>query len=198
MTPVIRFASRKSLSSCSTTAPLAARRVTHRNFFAAHDDSSMKYVEMLARRCKKNQITGLQILFEPWHCPLRYAFHSSTPWSESRHNIQNALPGKSRNCGHRDRPDDSFAHIVANPERHVVISPFPFNAASFISNFSKPLGEVIDVGSEGERKDGLDVCDTVESVEGSREDFGCVGRANQRIWFIGLSQEVSGRKIQFG
>jgi hypothetical protein len=39
---------------------LAARRVTHKYFFAiAHDDSSMKRIEIFACRRKKNQVTGL-------------------------------------------------------------------------------------------------------------------------------------------
>jgi len=47
---------------------LAARRMTHENFLAiAHDDASMKHIEILACRCKKNQIAASQISFEPWH-----------------------------------------------------------------------------------------------------------------------------------
>jgi len=47
-------------------AALATRRVTHRNFFAiAHYDPGMKHIEILAGRCKKNQIAALQKSFEP-------------------------------------------------------------------------------------------------------------------------------------
>ena len=45
---------------------LAARRMTHEDSFAdAHDDSSMKDIEILACGRKKNQITALQMRFEP-------------------------------------------------------------------------------------------------------------------------------------
>src|SRR5271155_5708351 len=80
---------------------LAARGVTHENSFAvAHDDSSMKHIEMLAGRREKNQITVLQISFEAWQCRLRDTSHSSPLWSESRHNIQNAIPADSRDRRH--------------------------------------------------------------------------------------------------
>ena len=76
-----------------------------------------------------------------------------------------------------------------------MIAPLPLNAASFIPNLSQPLGEVIDVGSAGERHNCFDVRDTVESIEGSREHFGGVGRSNQRIWFVGVSKEVAGENV---
>jgi hypothetical protein len=76
-----------------------------------------------------------------------------------------------------------------------VIPPFPLNAASFIPNLSQPLGEAINVGSAGERQNCFDVRDTVESIEGSREHLGCAGRSNQRIWFVGMSKEVAGKKV---
>jgi hypothetical protein len=76
-----------------------------------------------------------------------------------------------------------------------VIPPFPLNAASFIPNPSQPLGEVINVGSAGERYNCFNVRDTVESIEGSREHFDCVGRSNQRIWFVGMSKEVAGKNV---
>ena len=80
---------------------LAARRVTHQYFFAiAHDDSSMKHVEIPARRRKKNQITGLQLSFEPWHCRLRYTFDASSLWIESGYDIQNAIPAYCRQSRH--------------------------------------------------------------------------------------------------
>jgi hypothetical protein len=65
------------------------------------------------------------------------------------------------------------------------------NAALSIANLSQPLDEVIDIRSARERQDGFDVADTIESNEGSREHFGSVGRANQRIWFVGISKEVA-------
>src|ERR1700689_1383691 len=103
---------------------LAARRVTHEDCFAvAHDDSSMKHVEILARGHKKNQVTALQICFEPWRCPLRYTFHASPLRIESGHNIQNALPAEYRDRRHRNRLDYPFAYIIANPARHIVIAP---------------------------------------------------------------------------
>jgi len=80
---------------------LAARRVTHEYFFAiAHDDSRMKYVEILARRRKKNQITCLQMSFEPRHCRLRYTFDASSLWIESGYDIQNAIPAYRRQSRH--------------------------------------------------------------------------------------------------
>src|SRR5271156_6187693 len=88
-----------------------------------------------------------------------------------------------------------MTRIVANPARHVVISPLPLNAASVIPNLSQPLGEAINVGSAGERQNCLDVGDTVESIEGSREHFGCVGRSDQRIWLIRMPKEVAGENL---
>src|SRR5208282_549583 len=80
---------------------LAARRVTHENFFAiAHDDSSMKHIEILACRRKKNQVTALQISLEPWQSRLRYTFHANPLCSESRYNIQNAFPVEYRDSRH--------------------------------------------------------------------------------------------------
>ena len=76
-----------------------------------------------------------------------------------------------------------------------MISPFPLNAALFISNLSQPLGEVINVGSAGERHNCFDVRDTVESIEGSREHFGGFGRSNQRIRFVGMSKELAGENV---
>ena len=80
---------------------VASRRVPHEDSFAiAHNNSSMKYIEMLARRREKNQITGLQISFEPRHCTLRHTFHTRPLWRESRHNIQNAVDADSRDSRH--------------------------------------------------------------------------------------------------
>ncbi len=76
-----------------------------------------------------------------------------------------------------------------------MIPPFPLNAASLISDLSQPLGEIINVGGAGERHNCFDVRDAVESVEGSREHFGCVGRSNQRIWFVGIPKEVAGENV---
>ena len=76
-----------------------------------------------------------------------------------------------------------------------MIPPFPLNAALFIPNLAQPLREVINVGSAGERHHGFDVRDTVESIEGSREHFGGVGRSNQRIWLVGTSKEVAGENV---
>src|SRR5208337_4401683 len=175
---------------------LAARRVTHENLLAiAHDDSSMKHVEMLAGRHKKNQVSGLQMSFELRQSRLRHTFHASPLRSEAGYNIQNAFNPDGRYSRHRNRPDYPCAHVVANPERHVVIAAFPSNAALFVPNLAKPLGEVINDRRAGERHNCFDVGDTVESVEGSREHFGRVGRANQRIWFVGVSKEVARDKF---
>jgi hypothetical protein len=77
-----------------------------------------------------------------------------------------------------------------------VIPPIPLNAASFVPNLSQPLGEVVDGGSACERHNCFDVRDAVESVEGSREHFGCVGRSNQRIWFVGMSKKEAGENVK--
>ena len=76
-----------------------------------------------------------------------------------------------------------------------MIPPFPLNAALFIPNLSQPLDEVINVRSARESQNRFDVRDTVESIEGSREHFGCIGRSNQRIWFVGMSMEVAGENV---
>ena len=76
-----------------------------------------------------------------------------------------------------------------------MIAPVPLDAASFIADLSQPLGEVVDVGRARERDNGFDVGDAVESIEGRGEDFGGVGRANQRIWLVGKSEEVAGEKV---
>jgi hypothetical protein len=76
-----------------------------------------------------------------------------------------------------------------------VIPLFPLNAASFIPHLSQPLGEVVNVGSAGERHNRFDVRDTVESIEGSREHLGCVDRSNQRIWFVRMSKKVAGENV---
>src|SRR5216684_5628763 len=132
---------------------------------------------------------------EPRDCRLRYTFYASPMSSESGYDIQNAFPAEYRDSRHCNRLDYPLAYIVANPERHVVISPFPLNAASFIPNLTQPLDEVINVGSERERQNTFDVRDTVESIEGGREHFGRVGRSNQRIWFVGMSKEVAGENV---
>ena len=81
--------------------PVAARRVTHQDpFTIAHDDSSMKHVEIPARGHKKNQVAALQMGFEPRHCRLRYAFHANPLCSESGYNIQNAFPADYRDSRH--------------------------------------------------------------------------------------------------
>ena len=101
MTPAIRFALRNSLSCCSTTSALAARRVTHEQAFTvAHDDSSMKHVEILACRHEKHQIAALQMRCEPSHGGLRYTFQVSPLRSESGYNIQHALPADYRDRRH--------------------------------------------------------------------------------------------------
>ena len=130
--------------------------------------------------------------FEPWHCRLRYTFDTSPLWIESGNNIQNALPAESREIWYFNRRDYPFAHVVANPARHVVIAPLPLNAAMFIANRSQPLDEVINVRSARERHNSFDVSYTVESVEGSGEHLGLVGRSDQRIWFVGASKEAAG------
>ena len=80
---------------------LAARRVTHEDSFAiARDDSSMKHIEILACGSKKNQVTALQMRFEPWHCRLRYTFHASPLGNESGYNVQNAFPAEYRDSRH--------------------------------------------------------------------------------------------------
>jgi hypothetical protein len=76
-----------------------------------------------------------------------------------------------------------------------VISLFPLNAALFIPNLSQPLAEVIDFRSARESQNCFDVRDAVESIEGSREDFGCICRSNQRICFVGMSKEVAGENV---
>src|SRR6266850_6478992 len=116
----------------------------------------MKHIEILARRRKKNQITALQISFEPRHRRLWHTFHPSTLWIETRHNIQNALLAECRYSRHRNRRDYARSQIVANPLCHIVIAPFPLDAALFIADLSQPLGEVADVGRARERHDRLD------------------------------------------
>src|SRR5258707_11586218 len=155
----------------------------------------MKHIEILECRRKKNQITALQILFEPRHCRLRHTFHASTLWIETRHNIQNALLAECRYSRHRNRLDYARSQIVTNPLCHIVIAAFPLDAASFIADLSQPLDEVTDVGRASERYDRLDIGDTVESIERSREHFGRVGRSNQRIRFVGISEEVAGENL---
>jgi len=173
----------------------AARRVTHEGTCAiAHDDSSMKHVEILAGGDEKNQIAALQMRLEPWQCRLRYKFHASLAWGESGYDIQNALSTEYRDI-RQYRPERPVAYVVANPERHIVIAPLPLNPALFVPNLSQPLGEVIDAGSAGERHNCFDIRDTVESIEGSREHFGCAGGSNQRIWFVRISKEVTGENL---
>src|SRR5208283_350007 len=109
---------------------LAARRMTHEDTFAiAHDYSGMKDVEILARRCEKNQVTGLKISLEPGRSSFRYVFHATPLWIEPADNIQNALFADCRDGRHRNRHNYAFAHIVADPPRHVVIAPLPSNCA---------------------------------------------------------------------
>src|SRR5229473_4983885 len=132
---------------------------------------------------------------EPRRCRLRYTFYASPMSSESGYDIQNAFPAEYRDSRHCNRPDYPFAYIVANPQRHVVISPFPLNAALFIPNLAQPLDEVINARSARERQNSFDVRDTIESIEGGREHFGCVGRSNQRIWFVGMSKELTREKV---
>src|SRR6202035_1902699 len=126
---------------------------------------------------------------EPRYCRLWHTFNESPLRSESGYAIEEAFPADYRDSGQRNRPDYPFAYIVAKPDRHVVISPLPLNTALFIPNLSQPLDEVINVRSAGKRQDCFDVSDTVESVEGNREHFGCTCRANQRIWSVGRSKE---------
>jgi hypothetical protein len=76
-----------------------------------------------------------------------------------------------------------------------MISPLPFNAALFIPNLSQPLDKVINVRSARQSQNCFDVRDTVESIEGSREHFGCICRSNQRIWFVRMSKEVAGENV---
>jgi hypothetical protein len=174
----------------------AARRVTQEHAFAvAHDDSSMKHIKILARGYEKYQIAALQMRCEPPHCGFRYTSQVSPPCGESGDDIQNAFPTDYRDRGHRNWSDYPFAYVVANPQRHVVISLFPLNAALFIPNFSQPLAEVIDVRSARESQNCFDVRDAVEAIEGSREDFRRVGRSNQRICFVGMSKEVAGENV---
>jgi hypothetical protein len=177
--------------------PVAARRVTHQDSVAvAHDDPRMKHIEIPARGRKKNQIAALHMRLEPWNCRLRNTFHTSPLCRESGYNIQNAFPADDRDSRHRNRPDYTVAHVVANPQRHVVIPPFPVNAALFVPNLSQPLREIVNVGGAGERHNCFDVRDTVESIEESREHFGGVGRSNQRIWFVGMSKKEAGENVK--
>src|SRR6266852_1334996 len=94
---------------------------------------------------------------EPRHCRLRYTFYASPMSSESGYDIQNAFPAEYRDSRHCSRPDYPFAYIVANPQRHVVISPFPLNAALFIPNLAQPLDEVIGRGIAAELHGGRDL-----------------------------------------
>src|SRR5258708_26205456 len=115
MMPVIRFALRNSLNSCSTTKAWL-RRVPHEDSFAiANNNSSMKHVEMLARRHKKNQFTGLQVSFESWHCALRHTFHASPLCGESRHNVQDPLPTSCRDIFHCTLVQHPFTQSLSNP-----------------------------------------------------------------------------------
>ncbi len=72
-----------------------------------------------------------------------------------------------------------------------MIAPFPLNAALFIPNLSQPLGEVIYIRSARERHNCLDVGDTVETIEGTREHFRRLGGSNQRIWLVVMSKEAA-------
>src|SRR5438445_13691283 len=101
---------------------------------------------------------------EPRHCRLRYTFYASPMGSESGYDIQNAFPAEYRYNRHCNRPDHPLAYIVANPERHVVISPFPLNAASFIPNLTQPLHAVTNFRSKRERPNSFNVRDTLESI----------------------------------
>jgi hypothetical protein len=76
-----------------------------------------------------------------------------------------------------------------------VIPPLPLNKAFFISNPAEPLCEVINAGCVRERKDSLDVGNTVESIECGREHFRSIGRSNQRILFVGTPKEAAGENV---
>ena len=132
---------------------------------------------------------------EPRYYRLWHTFNESPLRSESGYAIEEAFPADYRDSGQRNRPDYPFAYIVAKPDRHVVISPLPLNTALLIPNLSQPFDEVINVRSAREGQDCFDVGDTVESIEGSREHFDCICRANQRIWFVGRSKEMAGENV---
>jgi len=76
-----------------------------------------------------------------------------------------------------------------------VIPTVPLNAALFVADLSQPVGEIIGVGSAGERHNCFDVRDAVEAIECGGEHFCCIGRSNQRIWFVGASKEVAGEDV---
>ncbi|HUY17787.1 MAG TPA: hypothetical protein VMV15_01060 [Candidatus Binataceae bacterium] len=65
----------------------------------------------------------------------------------------------------------------------------------FVPNLSQPPGEIIDVRGARESQNCFEVGDTVESIEGSREHLGGVGRSNQRIWLVGTSKQPAGDKV---
>src|SRR5215472_10753342 len=129
------------------------------------------------------------------HRRLRYALHMGPLRSDSRYDTQNTFPAVSRHRRYRDRLKETFAYVVANPLCHVVIAPFPFNATLFVPNLSQPLDKFIHVRSACKRKNRFDVRDAVEPIERSREHFAGMGRTNQRICKVGVSQKMAGENV---
>src|SRR5207249_3804962 len=83
----------------------------------------------------------------------------------------------------------------ADPAGHIVVTPLPRHLAALIPDLSQPFDEFVNARRTGQRMDRLDIGDAVESLERSREHFRCCGRANQRVYLVGESEELAGKNV---
>jgi len=151
----------------------------------------MEHVEVFARGNEKNQVTAPQTGRKPGEFPFWHTLDPSPSGRKAWNDVQHPLSADDRNGPRQHQPDYTFAHIVANPAGHVMVSPYPFDTPSLVANFSQPFDKAIGARSAGKCKNCFDICDAVQSAEGSREHLRCVRRANQRIRLIWLSQKFA-------
>src|SRR5262249_4132831 len=85
--------------------------------------------------------------------------------------------------------------IAANPSGHVVVALFPGDTSVLITDPAKPIFELASARGERQRQHGFDIRDAIETIQRGAKHFRSLGRSDQGIDLVGLSNEMTGENL---
>src|SRR5438093_8675103 len=172
--------------------------VSHNQALAVtNKNAAVKYVEMFSCGGEKDQISGLQLAAQRADRGFRNTFESCPDGRQTAHDVQYALFDNGSNS-REETAYSSDSRVVANPAGHVMIAPFPPNAAFFVANLPQAIDEFIQDRGLRQREHRFHIGHAIETIERCLEDFRRGGRTDESVCSVGTSEELTGKNFDSG